>query len=382
MAWLGQDPTKVLSVYSTGYGFGPNLGLTREDLLDLITNIDPWDNIVFAMLPKRRARSTTHEWPVDSLPVVARGGVADGAAFDAQGQAVPYRLKNYTQIFRWDVSVTGTEAEIDTAGIGDKLAYQILQGTHAMAKAVEQRIFDMGTGSAIPANGSFYMDLGGNFTSFPGYTSGAANGSTATPGYGGTVLAGAMGVSAPGRRMAPLWQLIAATGAAGTPIASGQWRVPVADMANATLNSTKVDDVCELMFGNGLSPETLILNQGSKRDLSDFLIGTSTANALNTRLIQATQRRVIRGVDVYEGELCTLSVIPNRSVAVHTAAAVDGYGTAWVLQKDKLGIAFLRPIKAVPIAVRGDSDDKMLITELTLELLHPVGAGAVVRVGS
>jgi hypothetical protein len=364
MAWTGHDSTKVLSVYSAGYGFGPNTGLQREDLLDLITNIEPWDNIVFAMLPKRRARSTTHEWPVDTLPTVSRAGVPDGSAFDAQGQTTPYRLKNYTQIFRWDVSVTGTEAEMDVAGIGDKLAYQILNGTHAMAKAVEQRIFDIGTGSA--AVGTFNPDLAASLTSFAGFSPG----STAIPGYGGTITTGAANA---GRRMAPLFQLIPST---GLPAA---WTYPIVDMASATLTAAKVDDVCELMFGNGLSPETLVLNHGSKRDLSDNLIGTNTANALNTRLIQATERKVIRGVDVYEGELCTLSVIPNRSIAV-PGAGTHGYGMAWVLQKDKLGIAFLRPIKAVPISVRGDSSDKMLITELTLELLHPVGAGAVARV--
>jgi hypothetical protein len=351
------------------------LGLTKEDLLDLITNIDPWDNIVFAMLPKRRARSTTHEWPVDLLPTVARTGVPDGAAFAQQGLTVPYRLKNYTQIFRWDVSVTGTEAEVDTAGMGDKLAYQILNGTHAMAKAVEQRIFDIGVGSAT--TGTYVLDLGINFTGYAGLL--GTTGTTQVPGYGGTAY---VGTKDTGRRMAPLFNMIAQSGTTGSPLQTGQWKVPIVDMAQATLTAAKVDDVCEIMFGNGLSPETLVLNHGSKRDLSDNLIGTSPANVINTRLIQAAERKVIRGVDVYEGELCTLSVIPNRSVAVHTATDGAGYGAAWVLQKDKLGIAFLRPIKAVPIAVRGDSADKMLITELTLELLHPVGAGAVARVGS
>jgi hypothetical protein len=370
MAWAtGVDPAAVLSVYSTGYGVGPNVGLTREDLLDLITNIDPWDNIVFAMLPKRRAKSTTHEWPVDTLPTVARTGVPDGAAFAAQGMTAPYRLKNYTQIFRWDVSVTGTEAEVDTAGIGDKIAYQILNGTHAMAKAAEQRIFDIGTGSAIPAGGAFTLDLGNTLVSVPAFGAG----STMVPGYGGTITTGA---SNTGRRMAPLFQLVAQTGL------PAQWTYPFVDMANATLTATKVDDVCEIMFGNGLSPETLVLNHGSKRDLTGDIITASGYAAANTRFIQASERKLIRGVDVYEGELCTLSIIPNRSVAVPASGGTHGYGMAWVLQKDKLGIAFLRPIKSVDIAVRGDSKDKMLIGEWTLENLHPVGAGGVARVGS
>jgi len=375
MAWTGQDPSLTLSVYSQGYGYGPNIGLTKEDLLDLITNIDPWDNIVFAMLPKRRARSTTHEWPTDVLPTVARSGVPDGAAFEAQAITRPYRLQNYTQIFRWDVSVTGSEAEMETAGIGDKLAYQILNGTHALAKAVEQRITDIGTGA--PTIGTRALDNQGQLT---GYANLAGNaGATAVPGYGGTAFFGAMGVSAPGRRMAPLMQLIAQTGAAGSPIQTGAWKVPLVDGGGVTLTAAKVDDICEIMFGNGLTPETLVLNHGSKRDLAgDLLVTSAGASTINTRFIQATERKVIRGVDVYEGDLASLSVIPNRSIAV--PSGTDGYGAAWVLQKDKLGIAFYRPIKAVPISKRGDSDDKMLITELTLELLHPVGAGAVVRI--
>ncbi len=365
MAYTGtSDATKVLSVYSSGYGVGPNVGLQREDLLDLITNIDPWDNIVFAMLPKRRAKSTTHEWPVDTLPTAGRSGVADGAAFEAQGFQAPYRLRNFTQIFRWDVSVTGTEQEVVVAGINEKLAYQVLNGTHAIAKAVEQRIFDIGTGSA--ATGTFNVSgVTTGLTSFAGYSPG----STAVPGYGGPPGVGASNAA---RLMAPLFQLLPSS---GLPSA---WTYPIADMASATLTAVKVDDVCEIMFNNGLSPETIVLHPGVKRDLSNDLIGGSTSNALNTRLIQASERKVIRGVDIYEGELCNLSVVPNRSIAI-PPAGTHGYGFTWILQKDKLGIAFLRTIKAVPIAKRGDSDDTMVIGELTLELLHPVGAGAVAR---
>jgi hypothetical protein len=380
MAWTGPDPAFTVSVYSAGYGYGPNIGLTKEDLLDLITNIDPWDNIVFAMLPKRRAKSTTHEWPVDVLPTVGRSGVVDGASYDSASTGPitrPYRMKNFTQIFRWDASVTGTEAEVDTAGIGDKLAYQILNGTHAMAKAVEQRIFDLGT--AVTASATTYvLDNSGQFTSYPGFSATPTGSSlTAVPGYGGEPTFGA---SATARKFAPLHRLIAATGAAGTPIATGAWVVPIVDMAGTTLAfATKVDDLCEIMFANGLSPETLVLNQGSKRDLANDLIATSGNSTINTRFLQASERKVIRGVDVYEGELCTLSVIPNRSIAA-TSNVNAGYGSAWVLQKDKLGIAFLRPIKAVPLAIRGDSTEKMLIGEMTLELLHPVGAGMLAKV--
>lgn len=376
MAWTGPDPAYTVSVYSLGYGYGPNEGITREDLLDLITNIDPWDNIVFAMLPKRRAKSTTHEWPVDTLPTVTRIGVQDGSSFAGDVSAItrPYRMRNWTQIFRWDVSVTGTEAEVDTAGIGDKLAYHILNGTHAMAKAVEQRIFDMGTGSAV--TGTFNLDNKAQFTSYAGY-GGGNSAVTAVPGYGGPPNVGAFNSA---RLMAPLYQLIASTGAAGTPIATGKWTVPIVNAGGATLTGTMVDDLCEIMFGNGLSPETLVVNHGSKRDLGKWFTDSGQAG-INTRFIQASERKVVRGVDVFEGELCTLSVIPNRSIAM-TSQVNAGYGTAWVLQKDKLGIAFLRPIKAIPMATRGDSTDKMLIGELTLENLHPVGAGVIPMVVS
>ena len=367
MAWTGQDPTKILSVYSAGYGYGPNIGLQREDLLDLITNIEPWDNIVFAMLPKRRAKSTTHEWPVDTNPVVSRAGVPDGSAFEAQGQTTPFRLRNFTQIFRWDVEVTGTEAAVDVAGMGDKLAYQILNGTHAMAKAVEQRIFDMGTA----ATGTFVLQgVATSLTSVSGFT--GATGMV--PGYGGPpgLATGQTGGSTASRLMAPLFQLVPSL---GLPAA---WTYPFVTMTDGTLTATRVDDVCEILFNNGAKPETLVVHPGVKRDLA---LDLTSSNALNTRFIQATERKVIRGVDVYEGELCTLSVIPNRSIGVPAASAgTAGYGVAWVLQKDKLGIAFLRPITASPLAKVGDSERKMLLGELTLELLHPVAAGGVARI--
>ena len=42
----------------------------REDLLDVITNLSPQETQLFSGMKKSVAKSTLHEWPVDSYDAV------------------------------------------------------------------------------------------------------------------------------------------------------------------------------------------------------------------------------------------------------------------------------------------------------------------------
>ena len=43
-----------------GFGFAAGTGANREDLLDLITNVDPWDTPWVTQAPKVRANHVVH----------------------------------------------------------------------------------------------------------------------------------------------------------------------------------------------------------------------------------------------------------------------------------------------------------------------------------
>lgn len=320
-----------LHVYRTGYGAEPDgTGINREDLTDVMAMIEPWDHILYAMIAKRRARSTRHDWPYDELPSVLYSGVVEGADFAVDAPTVPVRDFNYTQIFRYDIGITGTQLEMmDPAGIADVKSYRTTQAMRAMSKAIEARIFDIAT----------------------------------APTYGGAPTIGSRTVA---RLMRPLEDLLDAT--------------MVVDASVATLSVTHIDDAVELAFEQGVNPEFLFLNGGSKRDLSTsigtVMGGHAGATFGGSRDIAMGERRVIRAIDVYEPELGgALAVVADRTIP--KATGVETHGWAWLLEKKHLGLAVGRGVKYKELAVTGDNVKAMLLGELTLELLHPKGAAAV-----
>jgi len=71
---------------------------------------------------------------------------------------------------------------------------------------------------------------------------------------------------------------------------------------------------------------------------------------------------------VYVSDFGELSAVPNRFMATRDV---------FVLQSDKLAIAYLRPFSPVELAKTGDADKRQLIAELTLECRAPKAHGAV-----
>ena len=64
----------------------------------------------------------------------------------------------------------------------------------------------------------------------------------------------------------------------------------------------------------------------------------------------------------------TLQAVPNRFMATREA---------FVLQSDKLAIAYLRPFQTVELAKTGDAEQRELLVEYTLECRAPKAHGAI-----
>lgn len=325
MAW-SIPATGFLNVYASGYGVGPGTGLNREDLSDLILNLDPWDNLVYASAPKVQAFSTTHEWAYDTLPVASRAGVPEGSEFSPNTLTTPVRTSNFTQLFRFDVGVTGTATALNLAGIGDVYNYHVLNGTHAIAKAVEQRIFDQSTLADYPGAG--------------------------TASSSGTQV----------RLFKELAAMMDAT--------------MIVDAGLATITADMVDQAMEQAYAVGTRPEMLCVSQGVKADLSRNVAASVAVGG--TRNVAQIDKRIVRSVDIYEGDFGALSIVPNRSIPQATGA--QAWGWAWLIERSRIGIATLRPIKHTPLAKTGDNTKGMVVGELTLELRHPKGIAAIKRV--
>src|SRR5262252_8035676 len=117
----GTAATNIWSTYGVGFGAG---SANREDLLDLITNIDPWDTPFYSSAPKVECNHTTHEWLTDTLSATSVAGAIEGADFSADALSNRSRLSNRTQIFRFDILVADTQRAVNPAGVRDEYEYQ------------------------------------------------------------------------------------------------------------------------------------------------------------------------------------------------------------------------------------------------------------------
>jgi len=135
------------------YGFAAGALFNREDLLEVITNVDPWDTPFVSQAPKVKASHVYHEWLKDYLPATSTAGAIEGDAFSFStygGNTTPARVVNVCQIFRRDVAATETQRAVNPAGFKDSYAYEVAKATKAVARNLEATIFS----AAASATGS------------------------------------------------------------------------------------------------------------------------------------------------------------------------------------------------------------------------------------
>src|SRR5512139_2149474 len=137
------------SSYVWGPGAGGTAIVTKEDVLDLVINIDPYDTPGVTLLPKTTCNSTLHEWVTDTLDATATatgdpasssaglGSWPEGADFDERDVTQRARVSNCTQIFRKDIKVTNTMRALNPFGVADEYSYQIMKAAKDVARNME-----------------------------------------------------------------------------------------------------------------------------------------------------------------------------------------------------------------------------------------------------
>ena len=92
----------------------------REDLLDLIADVSPDENPLSTMLKTGTATQRTHQWLEDYISrPTSNTGAVEGAAATYSDLTQPSRRTNVTQIISETFRVTGTEMDVNVAGMGD-----------------------------------------------------------------------------------------------------------------------------------------------------------------------------------------------------------------------------------------------------------------------
>lgn len=294
----------------------------REDLSDVIYNIDPTETPFMSGIDKVKVTATNHEWQTQALASVnSVNSVLEGDDATTDSVVATVRLGNILQISDKVARVTGTQRKVEHAGRGDELTYAVMLKGKELKRDMETILLR---------------------------NQPKVSGGVATPRSLGSVLA---------------W--IATNTSKGTsgadPSGSGNGASSRVDGTPRAFTEALLKSVLQSVWINGGSPDVIMVGGFNKQNFSTFL-GRSTP------IEQATSRKIVASVDTYESDFGTMKVVPNRFMR-----AID----CLVLQMDMWGLATLRNMQPTDLAKTGDSDQVQILAEYTLEARNEKGNGIV-----
>jgi hypothetical protein len=287
-----------------------NSASRREDLLGMLTNIDPTETQFTTGVQKNKATNTLHEWPTDTLPTVGDNANAEGSDAPADAGTDPTRLQNITQIFLRTAKVSGTEMEVDHAGFDSRMALEVDKEMKKIKNDMEYAFIRGSIASGLPSS-----------------SSNAAN----------------------SRRLKGVKNWITTN---------------TSHHSGATFTEAILNDYFQLSWNNGGKVNAIYTPMSGKRRISSFTAGA-------TKNVDAKDRRLVNAVDVYESDAAGVTMLfPHRYLTIagdyvgaSSATSFDVLG----LQEDTWAISFLRPLSTKDLARNGDYERKMLTAEATIE---------------
>jgi len=274
----------------------------REDLLDLITDVSPDENPLSTMLGTTTATQTLHEWAEDYLarPTSVASSI-EGAAATYSDLSQPGRRNNITQIISTTFRVSGTEKAVSVAGMSDPLAYQAGKNLTDWKNKLEF--------SLIRA----------------------------------TVASGDSGVA---RQMAGLGAVITShytNRLSGTSLSETEFNSMVSDVWN-DVGASDVFDMVLVPFG-------------LRQKISTFTAGS-------TKYVDASDKRLVRPVMVYESDGGVHRIFAHKDA--YNSVTTPG-PTIYAIKEDKYKIAYLRKPVREMLAKDGDRENGQIVGEATLE---------------
>ena len=275
----------------------------REEVSDVITNIDPTDTVFISNIGKGKCETTYVEWTTDSLDAAANNAQVEGTSASASDIDAPSRTGNYTQISAKWFDISDTMEALDSVGGLTKVAYQTAKHLKELARDMEYACIN---NTASSAGGS----------------------STARE------LCGLKG-----------W------------ITTTYYSFGESEATTNLLTEDIFVDRLAAAWAYGGKPDMILAPAAQKRRISSFN-GTNRIT-VNTDM---GDRKVINVVDYYETDFGVVRIYLARHIAVDDTY----YDWLFCLQKDKFELLTLIPVKVERLARTGLSQLVQISTEYTL----------------
>lgn len=299
----------------------------REDLSDVIYDISPTETPFQSNSARVTATQKIHEWQTDSLAAAAANAQLEGDAITAAAMSPTVRLRNYCQISRKPMSITGTTQKSDAAGRANEMSYQIAKAGREMKRDME---FALTQNQASTAGGIASARTLASVESWL-----ATNNTVETTNTTGT-----------------------------TPGYSGSTVVAPSDGTQATLTEKLLKAVIADTWTAGGDPNVIMVGPTNKQRISGF----SGIGTLFQEVNKTGTNTIIGAADLYISDFGRHTIVPNRFSRDRTCLVLDM--SMWA-------VAFLRPMHTIDLAKTGDAETKSLIAEYTLESRNEAASGKV-----
>ncbi|KVU10667.1 hypothetical protein WK62_05225 [Burkholderia ubonensis] len=305
----------------------------REDLINTIYNVDPYKTPFLNMAKKDTAKQTNHEWDTDVLAAQNLNNAAiEGDNPTSQNLTPTARMGNYTQISTKTVQISGTTQAVVAAGGSNKMGYQLLKKSKELKRDMEgiltyNQAKNAGSSSTARLMAGLPAWLQQNTVFQTGGSPSGANPGLASNGW---------------------------TDGSQTRVYNGTTVAITEAMIKSMLQKVYVS--------SGDCPEYMLVSAVNKQNISAF-------SGPGTRFIEVEDKTLRTVVDVYESDFGDVKIVPD----IFLAHSGDVFG----INPNYVRVAYLRPFQTIPLAKTGDSDQKMLLVEYTLQMGNEHAHGAI-----
>lgn len=302
----------------------------KEDLQDKIYMVSPEKTPIVSAIRRFKASQRLHEWQRDSLATPNKdNAVIEGDDRSGTSLTATARVANTVQLFDKVAVVSGTQSKTKSAGRSSEMKYQIAKCMVELKRDLEAMV--LSDNVAVAGNSSTARKSAGLGTLI--YSNVSHGGSGATPAH--------------------------TSGLATTAQTAG---------TNRAFTKTLLDTVMlSIANTSGEMPSIISLTPSHKVTFSGF----TGISANRNQLKRGQQGVIVGGADVYMSDFGELTVVPNY---VQTTANPN---TAFILNPEYAGIAYLSGFQSEALAKTGHTDKEMVSVEACLVVTSEAAHGKV-----
>ncbi len=302
----------------------------REDLDDKIYMVSPEKTPVVSSIRRFTATQRLHEWQRDSLATPNKdNAVIEGDDRTGTQLTATSRVANTVQLFDKVAVVSATQEKTKSAGRGSEMKYQISKKMVELKRDIEAMV--LSDNVAVAGNSNTARKSAGLGAMV--YTNISHGGSGATPAH--------------------------TSGLATTAQTSGTNRAFTEALLKTVLQASYTT--------SGEFPSLISLTPSHKGTFSAF----AGIAANRYQVAKGKQGVIVGGADVYMSDFGELTAVPNYVQATANAT------TAFVLNPEYMGIAYLGGFKSEPLAKTGHTEKELVSAEACLVVTSETAQAAI-----